>query len=144
MHFQSSLSLWELQVTRDWLYVRNIAETSLNRLLLILILKSSHRSYSVEKGILKNFTGKHFSWSLFLIKLQARAWNTAVFHWKEHLLLKTTLFFLSGMSTKRLVPRWLSCFKVLHYDHLLLCRANAEACSGDIEKNEMIKSIVKR
>ena len=24
-----------------------------------------------------------------------------------------------------LVPRWLSCFKVLHYDHLLLCRANA-------------------
>ena len=24
-----------------------------------------------------------------------------------------------------LVPRWLSCFKFLHYDHILLCRANA-------------------
>ena len=24
-----------------------------------------------------------------------------------------------------LVPRWLTCFKVLHYDHLLSCRANA-------------------
>ena len=66
MHFQSSLSLWELQVIRDWLCVRVIAETYLNRLLLFLILKSSHRSYSVGKGVLKNFTGKHFCWSLFL------------------------------------------------------------------------------
>ena len=24
-----------------------------------------------------------------------------------------------------LVPRWLNCFKVLYYDHLLLCRTNA-------------------
>ena len=39
---------------------RNIAETSLNRLLLLLlILKSSHWSFSVEKGVLKHFTGKH-------------------------------------------------------------------------------------
>ena len=42
------------------LCVRDIAETSLNRLLLFLILKSSHRNYSVEKAVLKNFTGKHF------------------------------------------------------------------------------------
>ena len=48
-----------------------IAETSLNKLLLFLILKSSRRSYSVGKGVLKTFTGKHFCWSLFLIKLQA-------------------------------------------------------------------------
>ena len=33
--------------------VRDIAETSLNRLLLFLILKSSHRSCSVEKVFLK-------------------------------------------------------------------------------------------
>ena len=70
MHFQISLSLRELQIIRDWLCVRDIAETSLNRLLLLLILKSSHRSCSVEKSILKNFTEKRFCWSLFLIKLQ--------------------------------------------------------------------------
>ena len=56
----------------DWLCIREIAETSLNRLLLLLVLKSSYRSYSVEKDVLKTFTGKHFCWSLFLIKLQAR------------------------------------------------------------------------
>ena len=66
MDFQISLSLWELQVIRDWLCVRDIAETSLNRLLLLLILKSSHRVCSIEKGALKNFTGKHFCWNLFL------------------------------------------------------------------------------
>ena len=50
-----------------------ITETSLNRLLLFLffILKSSRRSYSVGKGVLKTFTGKHLCWSLFLIKFQA-------------------------------------------------------------------------
>ena len=51
--------LWELQVTRDWLCKRDIAETSLKRLLLLIIFKSSHRSCSVEKGVFKNFTGKH-------------------------------------------------------------------------------------
>ena len=76
MDFQISLSLWELQIIRDWLCVRDIGETSLNRLLLLLILKSSHRSCSVEKGALKNFTGKHLCWSLFIIKL--RACNAAV------------------------------------------------------------------
>ena len=68
MHFQISLSLWELQIIRDWFCVKDITETSLNRLLLFLILKSSHRSYSVEKDVLKSFTGKLFCWSLFLIK----------------------------------------------------------------------------
>ena len=38
---------------RDLLCVRDIAEKSLN--ILLLILKSSHRRYSVEKGALKNF-----------------------------------------------------------------------------------------
>ena len=41
-------------------FVRDITETSLNRLLLFLILKSSHWSYSVEKDVLKNFTGNTF------------------------------------------------------------------------------------
>ena len=61
----------KLQIIRDWLCVRDIAGTSMNRLLLFLILKSSHRSYSVEKDVLKIFTGKHFCWSLFLINLEA-------------------------------------------------------------------------
>ena len=69
MHFQISLSLWELQIIRDWLCVRDIAETSLNRLLLFLILKSSHQSYSVEKDVLRNFTGKNFRLNVSLIKL---------------------------------------------------------------------------
>ena len=79
MHFQISLSLQELQVITDWLYVRDIAEKSLNRLLRLLILKSSHQSCSVEKVVLKSFTGKHLSWSLFLIKLQACGPATQVF-----------------------------------------------------------------
>ena len=81
MHFQSSLSLWESQVIRDSLCVKDIAETSLNKLLLLLILKSSHRSCFVEKSVLENFTEKHLCWSLFLIKLQIsslRACNAGV------------------------------------------------------------------
>ena len=70
MHFQISLSLWELQVVRDWLCVWDIAEKSLNRLLLLLILKSSNRSCSVEKDVLKSFKGKKLYWSFFLIKLK--------------------------------------------------------------------------
>ena len=52
---------------------RDIAKKSWNRLLLLVILKSSHPRCTVEKGVLKiftNFTGKHQSWSLSLIKLQ--------------------------------------------------------------------------
>ena len=61
MDFQISLPLWDWQVIRDCLCVRDIAKTSLNKLLLLLILKSScpSRSCSVEKGALRNFTGKH-------------------------------------------------------------------------------------
>ena len=104
MHFQISLSLWELQVIRDWLCVRDIAETSLNRLLLLLILKSSHRSFSVEEGVLKIFTGKNLCYSLFLIKLRALRLATKVFsnagvsHWHlrnfYELLLKNTCIFM--------------------------------------------------
>ena len=55
----------------NWLCVRDIAEKSLTSLLkLLLILKSSHRSCPVEKGVLKSFTGKHLYRSLFSIKLQ--------------------------------------------------------------------------
>ena len=82
MHFQIRLSLSELQVMRDWLCLRDIAETSLNRLLLFLILKSSYRSCSVEKSILKSFTGKYLCCSLFSKKLQT--WRPATqvfFHW---------------------------------------------------------------
>ena len=52
---------------------REIAKKSWNRLLLLVILKSSHPTCTVEKGVPKiftNFTGKHQSWSLSLIKLQ--------------------------------------------------------------------------
>ena len=46
----------------------DIAKKYLNRLLLLLILKSSYPRCTVEKGVLKNFTnftGKHLCWSLF-------------------------------------------------------------------------------
>ena len=52
---------------------RDIAKKSWNRLLLLVILKSSHPRCTVEKRVLKiftNFTGKHQIWSLSLIKLQ--------------------------------------------------------------------------
>ena len=58
MHFQISLSLLELEVISYWLFVSDIAKKSLNRLLLLFILKSIHRTCSVEKGVLKNFIGK--------------------------------------------------------------------------------------
>ena len=101
IHLEISLSLWELQGIRDWLCLRDIAETSLNRLLLFLTLKSSHRSYSVQKNVLKNFTGKHFCWSLFFKKLQAQH---RYFHWNlqnflEHLFLKTTVSLCKSLFT---------------------------------------------
>ena len=58
MDFQISLSLWELQVFRDSLCVRDIAETSLNRFVTIAYLKKQAPSYSVENGAPRNFTGK--------------------------------------------------------------------------------------
>ena len=68
-----------------WLLLcaRDIAEKSLNRLLLLPILKSNHRRCHVEKGVLKNFTnftGKHLCWSLFLIKPQVRV-SAALLKW---------------------------------------------------------------
>ena len=72
--FKYSLSLRELQVIRDQLGVRGIPEKSLNRMLLLLVLKTSHRRCSVKKRALENlasFTGKYLCWSIFLINLQA-------------------------------------------------------------------------
>ena len=53
MYFQSNWSLRELHVIGDWLCVTDIAETSLNRLLLFFMLKSSDWSCFVEKGVIK-------------------------------------------------------------------------------------------
>ena len=56
--------------------------------------RSSNPSYSVKKGILKNLqnvTGKHLSWSLFLVKTDS---NTCLFQWNlqnfwEHVFWRT-------------------------------------------------------
>ena len=59
---------------RDLLCLRGITEKYLNRLLLLLILKNSHKRCSVKKSVLENlanFIGKYLCWSLFLINLQA-------------------------------------------------------------------------
>ena len=102
MHFQISLSLWELQVIRDLLCVGDIVEKSLNKLSLLIILKGRCISeVYLEKDVLKNFAnfkGKHLCWSLFLIKLRSsgpatlfkRDSNAIVFQWNlrnfsEHL-----------------------------------------------------------
>ena len=71
MYFQISLLLWELQVIKDLLCVRDIAEKSSNRLLLLLILKKKK----------SNFTWNQLCWSLFLIKLHA--WGGATFLRKQ-------------------------------------------------------------
>ena len=60
MHFQTCVSLWELQVARDLLcLVREIVEKSLKRLLLLLILKSStfHRKTPVLVSCRNKFGG---------------------------------------------------------------------------------------
>ena len=67
-------------VTRDLSCARDIAEKSLNRLLLLLILKSGYWGCFLRTRFLKNFSNfalKHLCWSLFLIKLYA--WRTAEF-----------------------------------------------------------------
>ena len=77
-HFQIRLLLWEMQVIRYFLCMRDIGEKPLNRLL--LVLKRSHQRCSVKKSALKNFancTEKHMCWSLFLIDLQA--WGPSTF-----------------------------------------------------------------
>ena len=75
MYFQISLSLWKLQVTRDLLCVRDIAEKCLNRLLL---LKSSYQRCMAEKDVFKkfkNFLGKHLCWNFFNKVAGLRAFN---------------------------------------------------------------------
>ena len=106
MHFQISLSLWELQVIRDWLCVRDINETSLNKLLLFLILKSSRQSCSVEKRVLRNFTGKYLCWSLFLKK--SEGWGPATqvfFHWNLQKILRFFFFFFKLRFTPCVTTR---------------------------------------
>ena len=91
-------------------FERDIAETALSRLLLLLVLKSSHQNCSVEKGVLENFTVKHLCWSLFLIKLQTWGPRTHAFstetckifrntYFQEHLYLHVTLFTMHAKVT---------------------------------------------
>ena len=95
MHFHISLSLWELQVIRGWFCIRDTAETFLNRLLLLLILKNSHRSCSVEKVVLKNITEKHLCWGLFLIKgLQRRSFPLKFAKFLRAFIFKNTCIFM--------------------------------------------------
>ena len=56
MHFQLSLSLWELQVIKDLLCVKDIAGKSSNRLLLLLILKKNQ--ISLEANIVEGSFNK--------------------------------------------------------------------------------------
>ena len=70
MHFQISLSLWELQVIKDFLCIKDIAGISSNRLLLLLILKKI--KFHLKPTVLK---------SLFFIKLHV--WGSATFLWKQ-------------------------------------------------------------
>ena len=59
-----------------------IAEKSLSRLLLLLILKSSNQRLSVKKGAVKNvvnFTGNHLYWSLRACNIfQKRLWHRCI------------------------------------------------------------------
>ena len=65
MHFQISLSLWELQVTKDFLCVKDIAGIFSNRLLLLLILKINQISLET------NCVGVSFFNKIVCL----RAWN---------------------------------------------------------------------
>ena len=74
--FKFSLSLWELQVIRDLLCLRGIPEKSLNRMLLLLILKTSHRKYSIKKTAWKFCQfHKKIPVSLFNKFAGLRAWS---------------------------------------------------------------------
>ena len=70
------MSLWELQVIRDLLCLRGIPEKSLNRMLLLLILKTSHRKYSIKKSAWKFCQfHKKIPVSLFNKFAGLRAWS---------------------------------------------------------------------
>ena len=59
MHFQICLLLSEMQVIRDLLCVKDVVEESLNRLLLLLILKNSkfHRKIPVLESLFNKVAG---------------------------------------------------------------------------------------
>ena len=68
------ICLCSKSVKETLLCVRGIPKKSFNRSLLLLILKTSHRTCSSRQSALENlasFTEKHLCWSLFLISLQA-------------------------------------------------------------------------
>ena len=77
--FKFSLSLWGLQVIRDLLCLRGITEKSLNRMLLLLILRTSHRKCSVKRSAWKScqFHRKMPVLESFLTNLQA--WGPEAF-----------------------------------------------------------------
>ena len=59
MHFQICLLLSEMQVIRDLLRVKDVVEESLNRLLLLLILKNSkfHMKIPVLESLFNTVAG---------------------------------------------------------------------------------------
>ena len=72
-------------ISSVYIKINNFSKSSIQHQSLLLLnsskkvlykklVRSSHRRYSLKKGVLKNssnFTGKHLCWSLVLIKLQA-------------------------------------------------------------------------
>ena len=54
--FKISLSLWELQVIRNWLCVRDITETSLNRFVTVAFLKKQPRDLLCRKSCFQEST----------------------------------------------------------------------------------------
>ena len=70
MHFQTSLSLWELQVLKDLLCVRDAAEISSNNLLLLLIFKKIKFHLKPTVAEVSFLTTLH-------------AWRHATFLWKQ-------------------------------------------------------------
>ena len=93
MHFQISLTLWELQVTKDLWRVRDIAEKSSNRLLLLLIFKKNRVSLETNCVGVPFFTWNQLCWSPFLTKLHAKTVNSFYphyFHKKFHIMVLNT------------------------------------------------------
>ena len=92
MHFQISLSLWELQLSEIGCAWKISLKHLWAHLSLFLILKSSHRSCSIEKGVLKDFTGKHLCWNLFLIICRPEGLQHRCFPLKFEKFLRTLIF----------------------------------------------------
>ena len=80
MHFVIGLSLWELQVIRNWLCVRDIGETSLNRFVTVAYLKKQPPELFRRKRCSKNFHREAFVLeSLFNKIADLRVCNAGVF-----------------------------------------------------------------